>query len=60
MAHVSTEEHDRTSLRAIEGVQNEPPQTVPIQQVDYFELKTSKARTGRAFYLPLNYLKEFR
>ena len=43
MAHVSTEKHKRTSLRAIEGVQNEPPQTVPIQQVDYFELKTSKA-----------------
>ena len=39
------------------------PQNEPLWHVDYFELKgmkTFQADSGKAFYLSLNCLKEFR
>lgn len=41
------------SSHIIEGVQNEPPQNMSLQHVDYFELKAMKTQQTQEKHLPL-------
>lgn len=43
----------------LKGVQNKPPQNVPLRHVGYFKLKKIKAQKNpeKKFLFPLNYLK---